>query len=89
MVSCGIPKMKITLKGLAFVFAILPLAGAAIALDSDHVAANEQAFAPRQAVESGADARGMEAACREILVDTDEGYGVTNRESRFICDDNR
>lgn len=28
----------------------------------------------------------MQAMCREILVDTDEGYGVTNRESRVICD---
>jgi hypothetical protein len=31
----------------------------------------------------------MQATCREVLVDTDEGYGVTNRESRFVCDDNR
>lgn len=31
----------------------------------------------------------IQSLCREIFVDTDEGYGVTNRESRTICDDPR
>jgi hypothetical protein len=31
----------------------------------------------------------MQVVCREILVDTDEGYGVTNHESRVICDELR
>lgn len=31
----------------------------------------------------------MQAVCREILVDTDEGYGITNQESRIICDEMR
>jgi hypothetical protein len=31
----------------------------------------------------------IQSLCREIFVDTDEGYGVTNRESRTICDEVR
>jgi hypothetical protein len=31
----------------------------------------------------------MQALCREILVDTDEGYGVTNHEARVVCDELR
>lgn len=31
----------------------------------------------------------IQSLCREIFVDTDEGYGVTSRESRTICDEVR
>jgi hypothetical protein len=57
------------------------------------VASNEPAHvlrhhqSPAQEVARGDSA--MQALCREILVDTDEGYGVTNREARVICDEPR
>ena len=31
----------------------------------------------------------IQALCRVIFVDVDEGYGVTKQESRTICDDPR
>ena len=34
-----------------------------------------------------ADDADMQAICREVLVDIDPGYGVTSRESRYICGD--
>lgn len=65
-------------------------AGAAQALDGAQIAANESAHARRRAAPAAEQARGdnaMQAVCREILVDTDEGYGVTNHEARVICDE--
>lgn len=29
----------------------------------------------------------MQAMCREVLVDIDQGYGVSSHESRYICGD--
>lgn len=34
-----------------------------------------------------ADDADMQALCREVLVDIDPGYGVSRRESRYICND--
>jgi len=34
-----------------------------------------------------ADDTDMQALCHEVLVDIDQGYGVTSRESRHICSD--
>ncbi|PPD25143.1 MAG: hypothetical protein CTY30_00535 [Methylocystis sp.] len=31
----------------------------------------------------------MQAICREVLVDIDQGYGVSSHESRYICGDKR
>ncbi|WP_442756395.1 hypothetical protein ACNHKD_07210 [Methylocystis sp. JAN1] len=69
-------------------------AGAAQAVESVEMAASDSARfqrrhqAPAQEEARNAD-NAMQAMCREILVDTDEGYGVTNRESRVICDELR
>lgn len=82
--------MKISRKGLVWFLAFLPLAGTAIALDGARLAASEQRFATHDAgADRAANDAGMEATCREVVVDTDEGYGVTSRESRFVCDENR
>jgi len=67
------------------------VSGAAVALDHHHhhprLAANESAdFHSDQARAQDGDRL---SDCREILVDTDEGYGVTNRESRRICEKSR
>lgn len=66
-------------------------AGAAHAVESVELTAGDSGRfqrrhqAPAQEEARNADS-GMQAVCREILVDTDEGYGVTSRESRVICD---
>jgi hypothetical protein len=31
----------------------------------------------------------LQAACRELEVEIDEGYGVSSRERRFVCGDSR
>ena len=79
-------------KSFVFFLAILPLAlaGTALALDSTLIAANEQGYGVRHGGrETAQNNAAMQATCREVLVDTDEGYGVTSRESRFVCDENR
>lgn len=73
--------------------AALIIAGAAQAVEGAQVAANDpvrtaRRHAPPRHGEAAKDTD-MQAFCREILVDTDEGYGVTNRESRVICDELR
>ncbi len=87
---CGFRKMIRSVKTLGALLVLLPLAGAAFALDSARIAATEPAHARRSVrAESARNDTAMQALCREVLVDTDEGYGVTNRESRFICDESR
>ncbi len=73
--------------------AALMIAGAAQAAEGAQVAANDpvrsaRRHAPPRHEEAQKDTA-MQAVCREILVDTDEGYGVTNHESRVICDELR
>jgi hypothetical protein len=65
--------------------------GAAPALEAERLAANDAPHAQRRhaAQEQARNDNAMQAVCREILVDTDEGYGVTNREARVICDELR
>ena len=47
------------------------------------VAARDRAPQARDADED------MQAICREVLVDIDQGYGVSSHESRYICGDKR
>jgi len=61
-------------------------AGAAVALEGARVANNESHAVQHGLQTKTQDDSGMQALCREILVDTDEGYGVTNREARVICE---
>jgi hypothetical protein len=78
--------MTSTLRICALIGATLA-AGAAPALEKK-VANNDVAAAGAYRTASRNDSA-MQAMCREILVDTDEGYGVTNQESRVICDELR
>lgn len=75
---------------VTFLVLTIAAASAAQALESPFSAAADTAHpARRHAAPAREEARGdngMQAVCREIVVDTDEGYGVTNRESRIICD---
>lgn len=43
----------------------------------------------RRNAQPGARNAGMQAVCREVFVDADEGYGVTRRETRVVCDETR
>ncbi len=70
--------------------AALVLSASAHALENaELVAADSPHGARRHAAPATEEARndnGMQAVCHEVLFDTDEGYGVTNREARVICD---
>lgn len=85
--------MTSTPRFVGFFGMALMLAGAAQALEGAQLVAGDSARAQRRHAESMTEeARNdsaMQAVCREILVDTDEGYGVTNHESRVICDELR
>lgn len=61
-------------------------AASAMALEGARVANNEPHAVQRGLQTKTQDDSGMQALCREILVDTDEGYGVTNHEARVICE---
>lgn len=63
--------------------------GAALALDNPRLASNEAGDARHQQARAQDSLAPLRDLCREILVDTDEGYGVTNHESRLICDEGR
>lgn len=70
------------------------LAGAAQALENAQVATAEAVHAARRV--AGPASKGaapgeaeMQAVCREVLVATDEGYGVTDHVTRFICNETR
>jgi hypothetical protein len=88
----GLPLMTPILK-ISAVLGVTLIAGTAQSLESLVVAKDDSARAQRHqrapAQEEALNGSGMQALCREILVDTDEGYGVTNREPRIICDDLR
>jgi hypothetical protein len=64
-------------------------ASAAMALDGKRVANNDSPGLQRARGGQPQDDNAMQAICREILVDTDEGYGVTNHEARVVCDELR
>jgi hypothetical protein len=83
--------MKSIPRLIAVLGVALFVAGSARAVESVELAASDSARsqrryqAPVQEEARNAD-NAMQAMCREILIDTDEGYGVTNHESRVICD---
>lgn len=64
-------------------------ASASMALEGKKVANNDSPALQRGRVGQSQDDDAMQALCREILVDTDEGYGVTNHEARVVCDELR
>lgn len=85
--------MTSILRVCAVLGAALFVAGAAQAVETAQMAAKDSIRAPRHfqagAQEEARNDSAMQAMCREILIDTDEGYGVTSRESRVICDELR
>jgi hypothetical protein len=71
----------------------LPVAGAPRARESVVLAATDPVVAARRQVaptpEGPRNDAAMQAICKEVMVDTDEGYGVSRRESRFVCEQSR
>lgn len=85
--------MVSVLRFTAICLAALALASGAHALENAELVTADAAQAPRRhappATEEARNDSGMQAICREVLVDTDEGYGVSSRESRVVCDELR
>ncbi len=75
---------------ISAVLGVALIAGAAQSLEGLVFAKDESSRAQRHqqapAREEARNGSAMQALCREILIDTDEGYGVTNHEPRVICD---
>ena len=76
-------------KLLLLLVAALLVTTASFALDRSQLSVSRPTVATsgRAPRTSGADDADMQALCREVLVDIDQGYGVTSRESRYICGD--
>ena len=79
-------------KLLTLIVAALSIATVSQALEGPKVAASDpRPAAGRRAppAQGVGESDGMQAVCREVLVEIDQGYGVTSREARFVCDEAR
>lgn len=78
-------------KLLLLLLATLFFTGVSQALEGPKVAVSGSSAAAKGLAPQarGAGESDMQAFCREVLVDIDPGYGVTSRESRFVCDEGR
>jgi hypothetical protein len=76
-------------KLLLLLASALLVATASLALDRSQLSASGPALAAedRAAQTPGSVDAEMQAICREVLVDIDQGYGVSSHESRYICGD--
>lgn len=74
------------MKKLLFpLIAALLVATASFALDRSQLSVSSPTVAARERAPEANDE--MQAMCREVLVDIDQGYGVSSHESRYICGD--
>ncbi|WP_246719643.1 hypothetical protein [Methylocystis sp. H62] len=74
---------------LALIAALL-VTSASFALDRSQMTVSGPTLAARDRAAQARDAdEDMQAICREVLVDIDQGYGVSSHESRYICGDKR
>ncbi|MFA6207017.1 MAG: hypothetical protein WC689_12465 [Methylocystis sp.] len=74
---------------LALIAALL-VTSASLALDRSQMTVSGPTLAARDRAAQARDAdEDMQAICREVLVDIDQGYGVSSHESRYICGDKR
>jgi hypothetical protein len=66
----------------------LLVATASRALDRSQLSVSGPTVAARDRAPQAPEAHDeMQAMCREVLVDIDQGYGVSSHESRYICGD--
>jgi hypothetical protein len=80
--------MTSILRAIA-VLGVALFAGAALAVEAPQRAVGDPHRHQPAGREEARNDSTMQAICREVLVETDEGYGVTNHESRVICDQTR
>jgi hypothetical protein len=62
------------------------ISSGASAIESYKIASRERPSMQSDAPAAGQVDNPVQAICREVFVDTDEGYGVTNQEARVVCD---
>jgi hypothetical protein len=75
-------------KLLLLLVAGLLVTTASLALDRSQLSVSGPTVAARGGAPHAPDADAdMQALCREVLVDIDQGYGVSSHESRYICGD--
>ncbi len=75
-------------KLLLLPVAALLVTTASLALDRSQLSISGPTVAARNRAPQTPNANDdMEAICREVLVDIDQGYGVSSHESRYICSD--
>lgn len=65
----------------------LLVATASLALERSQLPVSIPTLAARERAPQAPAADEMQAMCREVLVDIDQGYGVSSHESRYICGD--
>jgi len=77
------------MKKLLFpLVAMLLVATASFALDRSPLSVSGPTVAARDRAPRAPEPNDeMQAMCREVLVDIDQGYGVSSHESRYICGD--
>ena len=80
-------------KITVFALLLVALAGSNHAIGNPQIAATEPGRAPRQLAAPDQSLlpgeAEMQAVCREVQIATDEGYGITDHVTRFICDETR
>ena len=75
-------------KLLLLLVAGLLVTTASFALDRSQLSVSGPTVAARGGATRAPDADAdMQALCREVLVDIDQGYGVSSHKSRYICGD--
>ena len=82
------------MKKLLAIFALMMLAAPPAAAAEPMLAANTAPTSSatqttRKAVEQPRAENPLQALCREIFVDVDEGYGVTSKQPRTVCEEPR
>lgn len=80
-----------SMKKLLLLIIVMMVATASFAFDKSQMTFSgpglaEGGGAPQTPIAVDVD---MQAICREVLVDIDQGYGVSSREPRFVCGDKR
>ncbi len=82
------------MKKLLAIFALMTLAAPPAAAAEPMLAANTAPTSSAtqttgKAVEQLRAENPLQALCREIFVDVDEGYGVTSKQPRTVCEEPR
>lgn len=85
--------MNLLRPTLASCAAALLMTGAATAAQSQQLTGASSAKPATRGATGGREPQQpqypLQALCREIFVDVDEGYGVTGQQPRTICDEPR